>query len=437
VARAYPGAERATLYALAGLIVLALIFICTFKLDRVVDAPGRLMPIAGTITVQPLEKTIISRVLVHVGDTVKKGQVLAVCDPTFATADLTQLAQKILSLKAQVRRMQAEQAGVPLTEPVNNAYDTMQASIWRQRQIEFTSGVQDFDQRIRSTEADIAGQRQKILDDNTRLDISQQAEDMDTELVKDGYVSKLDMLNAQAQRVGIASDLSQSRSTLESNLHTLESLKQQRKQYIDKWNSDNLNQLATTKDELDAAEQDYAKAKMMSELTNLVAPEDAVVIKVPNLSPGSVATDAQPLFSLVPANAALEISAQVDSREIGFIRVGDPVTIKFDAYKFLEHGTGSGVVKTISEDAFTEAPQQSAYQANAPGQGATNAPAAVEPYFEARITLTEVKLHDVARSTRLTPGMTVQADIIVGKRTILWYLLGGALRSGAEAMREP
>jgi len=31
----------------------------------------------------------------------------------------------------------------------------------------------------------------------------------------------------------------------------------------------------------------------------------------------------------------------------------------------------------------------------------------------------------------------LQADIVVGRRTILWYLLGGALRSGAEAMREP
>jgi len=33
--------------------------------------------------------------------------------------------------------------------------------------------------------------------------------------------------------------------------------------------------------------------------------------------------------------------------------------------------------------------------------------------------------------------MTLEADIVVGQRTILWYLLGGAMRSGAEAMHEP
>jgi HlyD family type I secretion membrane fusion protein len=434
VARAYPGAQRATLYTLAALVVAVVIFMCVFKLERVVDAPGRLMPIAGAITVQPLEKAIISRVLVHVGDVVKKGQVLANCDPTFATANLVQLEQKIQSLQAQVRRMEAEQAGTALPDTAKNSYDTMQATIFYQRQVEFTSGVSDFDQRIHSTEADIAGLRQKIKDNRTRLEISQKAEDMNTALVKDGYVSQLDLLNAQAQRVGLASDLAQSQSTLESSLHSLESLKQQRKQYIDKWNSENLNNLASTKDDLDAAQQDYAKAKMVSELVDLVSPEDAVVVKVPSLSPGGVATDAQPLFSLVPLNAPLEIAAHVDAKEIGFLKVGDPVTIKFDAYKFLEHGTGTGVVKTISEDAFTEASIQDSFQSG--GQQAS-APAPVEPYFETRITLNEVKLHDVSRSFRLTPGMTVEADIVVGKRTIMWYLLGGALRSGAEAMREP
>jgi HlyD family secretion protein len=59
------------------------------------------------------------------------------------------------------------------------------------------------------------------------------------------------------------------------------------------------------------------------------------------------------------------------------------------------------------------------------------------PYFDSRIKLKAIKLHDVPRDMRLSPGMTLTADIIVGHRTILWYILGGALRSGSEGMREP
>jgi HlyD family type I secretion membrane fusion protein len=379
-----------------------------------------------------MEKAIISRVLVSVGDQVRKGQVLATCDPTFARADLTALEQKIASLDAQVRRMQAEQAGEELPASINNSYDLLQASIFRQRRVEFASGVGDFDQRIGSTEAQVAGLKQKIVDDETRLGIARKMEKMNEDLAKNGYVSQMDLLNAQAQRVSLSSDLAQSKSSLDSSEHLLESLRQQRKQFVDKWRGDNLDSLAAAKDALDAAEQDLAKARKVSELVNLVAPEDAIVVKVPNLSAGGVATDAQPLFSLVPLHAPLEVAAQVDAQDIGFIKVGDKVTIKFDAFKFLEHGTGSGVIKTISQDSFTEASTQDAMVAPGGGAGRERT-----PFFDTRIKLTDVKLHDVPKDFRMSPGMTVQADIVVGKRTIMWYLLGGALRSGAEAMREP
>ena len=48
-----------------------------------------------------------------------------------------------------------------------------------------------------------------------------------------------------------------------------------------------------------------------------------------------------------------------------------------------------------------------------------------------------MQLHDVPTAFRLIPGMTLAADVKVGKRTILSYLVEGALRTGSEAMREP
>jgi HlyD family type I secretion membrane fusion protein len=430
IARQHPVAERGTLYVLAALLVSFLVFITVAKIERVVSAPGRLVPIGGTITVQPMEKAIIRSVLVSVGAVVKKGQILATCDPTFVVADLTSLQQKISSLEAQERRMEAEAAGQNAGRNAAgaNGYDTLQESIFLKRRTEFSAGIMDFDQRISSTESLIEGLKQKIVEDQTRLGIAEKMEGMNADLAKNGYVSKLELLNAQTQRVSLSSDLATSTSTLTSNEHLLSSLKEQRKQFIDKWNGDNLGALATVRDSLDAARQELAKAQRLTDLVNLTAPEDAVVVKVPNLSAGAIATDAQPLFNLVPLNAPLEIDAQIDSQDIGFVKVGDKVTVKFEAYKFLEHGAGRGIVKTISQDAFTEASTQDAM-----GNSGTSR----SPYFDARITLTDVKLHDVARNFRVSPGMTVQSDIVVGKRTILWYLVGGALRSGAEALHEP
>lgn len=426
--------QRATLYLLAAFVTAVMVFISVAKLDRIVKAQGRLLPIAGTLTVQPLEKAIINHVLVSVGDVVRAGQVLATCDPTFARADLTQLQQKIASLQAQLRRMQAEDDGKQLPPAEADApYDLVQASIWRQRQIEYQAGVSDFDQRINSTQAQLVGLRQGVTDFTTRLEFAQKREHMNLDLAKDGYVSQIDLLTSQDQRVALETSLTQSRTTLDSTQHLLESLKEQRKQFIDKWHEENLVNLASTKDLLDAAQQEVEKSRKVSELVNLTSPADAVVIKVPNLSSGAIATEALPLFSLVPLAAPLEVDVQIQSQDIGFVKVGDAAVIKFDAYKFLEHGTGSGVVKTISEDSFTEASSQDATTSVGGGGGGSSR----DPFFDARIKITSIKLHDVPPNFRISAGMTVQTDIVVGSRTIMWYLLGGALRSGSEAMKEP
>jgi hemolysin D len=430
LARRQPRKERAVLYVLTALIVFIVVFISIVKLDRIVVATGRIVPIEGALTVQPLEKAIINRVLVSVGQVVKKGQVLATCDPTFVRADLTQLQQKVADYDAQKRRMEAEEAGQPFIPLPGQAYDLLQESIWKQRNNEYTSGVSDFDQRISSLEAQVAGLRQNVADYRSRFKIATETEGMYGKLEAAGAATHLQRIEMQDQKLEIGRQLALQQNTLVSTEHTLESMKEQRTVFIKKWHSDNLSNLVQAKDSLAQAQDDYTKALRIEELVDLKAPVDAVVLKIPQLSTGGVAMDAEPLFSLIPLDAPVEVDAEIDSYESGFVKVGDPVTIKFDTYRFLEHGSGEGVVKTISEDAFTQSSGQDTVTKSTENQSRS-------PYFDARITIKALHLHDVPPHVRLIPGMTLQADIVVGERTIMWYLLGGALRSGAEAMHEP
>jgi len=182
----------------------------------------------------------------------------------------------------------------------------------------------------------------------------------------------------------------------------------------------------TARNEFTTAQEELKKAQKLNQLGTLEAPADAIVLKVGKASIGSVTAPggdpgADPLFTLVPLDAPLEAEIDIDARDIGFIRVGDPVEVKLDAYRFLQHGTAKGVVETISEGSFTTA-----------DNGTVRA-----PFFKARVKFTEVKLHDVPANFRLIPGMTLAGDIVVGRRTILSYLVEGALRTGSEAMREP
>jgi hemolysin D len=432
IAQQHPWVKRSVLYVLAAMIIALVALVSFAHLDRVVTATGRLVPVSGALTVQPLDKGIITKILVSVGDTVKKGQVLAKLDATFVNADLTEVEKKVASLSPQKRRIEAEEAGEPFRADLAQPYDLIQDTIFKKRASELQAGVQDFDQRINSTEADVVGFRQDLADYESRLKIARETEDMNAKLAADGIISHLTMIGIQDQRIELERKLGEIKNKLLATEHTLESLKQEREVYIQRWHNDNLNNLVLVSNELEQAEGDLAKARKHSVLTDLVAPMDAVVLKVPKLSTGAVTTDAEPLFSLMPSDAPLEADVSIDAKDSGFVKVGDPVRIKLETYRYLEHGMAGGVVKTISQDSFTEMSSQDAVTREL---GSSNT--SRSPYFDARITITAMDLHDVPRPVRLVPGMTLTADIVVGRRTIIWYLIGGALRSGSEAMREP
>jgi hemolysin D len=434
LAEHHPVLERATLFTLASMVALFAVFISVKKIERVVMATGRIVPTQGTLTVQPLDESIISRIYVTAGETVKKGQILATCDPTFVHADLVGLQRKVESLVAQKNRMEAEDSAHSFAPKSPGTYEALQSTIGRKREIELQSGTADFDQRIGSTEADIAGLKENVADYTARLKIAMEQEKMYTQLEQEQVTSRLQSLAMKDQTTEMQRQLATAQNSLSSEEHTLASLREQRKVFVGKWHDDNASSLVDVQNQLDAAQDDLAKAQKRSELVNLVAPADAVVLRIPDLSQGGVAKDAEPLFSLLPIDAPMEIAIDIDAKDSGFVKVGDKVRIKLDAYRYLEHGTVDGIVRTISQDSFTEDTRQDELTRNnynSPGENTR------PPYFDARVKITKINLRNVPPNTRLTPGMTLEADMVVGHRTILWYILGDVLRSADEGMREP
>jgi HlyD family type I secretion membrane fusion protein len=425
--RTAPVNEHIILYVLAGMLVLALALMAIVRLDRVVTGAGRIVTAAGSLYVSPFDTGIVREVRVKAGDVVKKGQVLAMLDPTFTHADLLQLQQKLSSDEAAVARLEAELAGRPYTFSATDPYQSIQGGIWQKRQSEYRYNLADFDGRIHSAEAQVAQYQSDVREYEKRLKLANDVENVYQPLLDKGYVSKLQVMQATDERTEMGRLLGDAQNQMSSLRQNLASLKAQRESYIQKWNSDAGTELVTVRNDLDVTRQNLQKAQKLSDLSSLDSPADAVVLKVGKVSSGSVAgSGAQamgqdPLFTLVPLDAPVEADVNVSARDIGFIKIGDPVQIKLDAYRFMQHGTARGVIKTISEGSFTT--------------DDNNTP--VEPYFKVRVAIKEVHLRNVPPDFRLIPGMTLAGDIMVGRRTILSYLVEGGLRTGSEAMREP
>ncbi len=212
------------------------------------------------------------------------------------------------------------------------------------------------------------------------------------------------------------------RNSLVESQHQLQATTATRNAFVQQWLGEASKELVTARNQRDAALQQLEKASKKKDLVRLVAAEDSVVLKMAKLSVGSVLKEGDALVYLAPLRSPVEVEARIHSRDVGFIRPGDPVRIKLDAFNFIEHGMADGTVRWISEGAF-----------------ATNEDtnASTEPYYKVRIELTNVNLHNVPDSFRLIPGMTLQADVHIGTRSVLMYIVNGAVQGMNEAMREP
>jgi HlyD family type I secretion membrane fusion protein len=404
---------------------VSLVLSSIVKLDRVVSGGGVIVPAGGELYVSPFDPGIVRQVRVKAGDIVKAGEALATLDPTFTNADLKQLQEKLASDEAAVTRLTAELAGAPYLFSSDEPAQILQGAIWQKRQLEYRYNLADFDGRIRGVEAQVAQYESNALEFSKRLKLAEDAETLYKPLLDKGYVSKLQLMQATDERTEMRRLAADAQNQMYAQRQTLLALRAQREAYVQKWNSDTGAELVATRNELEVTRQNLQKAQKLSDLVSLDAPADAVVLKVGRMSSGSVAgagsMAAEPLFTLVPLNGALEADVKVPAADIGFIKVGDPVQVKLEAYRFMQHGTVDGSIKTISEGSFTT--------------DENNAETA--PYFKVRVLLRKPHLRNVPADFRLIPGMTLTGDIMVGKRTILSYLVEGGLRTGSEAMREP
>jgi HlyD family type I secretion membrane fusion protein len=421
LARENPIYRQSMMWVFAAIFVIVVAMAILIKIDRIATAPGQIVPADGTIVVQPLQTAIIHSLRAHTGDIVKAGQVLATLDPTFAAADLSQLQQKQDSLEAEVARLHAENDGKPYVASSKGPYETLQQAIWTQRQAEYNASLNDFAEREHAAQATLDGLQHDIELLHSRLGLAGDIEKMRTDLEKHDVGSRLNSLLAQDSRLQDQQALQSDEYNMASTKHTLESLRSQREVFIQQWQSTIGTTLVDESNSLDSVRQYLIEAQALRGLSDLKAPQDAIVLDVAQLSVGAVAQAGTPVYTLVPLDAVLEAEVEVSNLDVGFVRPGDPVVLKFDSFPYIRHGVARGVVKSVSEDSFTT---------DLTGQ-------TVPPFFKARVQLTEVGMLNVPESFRVLPGMTLQGDIVVGTRTLSSYITEGALRTGSEAMREP
>jgi HlyD family secretion protein len=427
-----PRSARGIVWIIASMLIAVIGAMGLIPVDRVVTAKGVVVSQTPTLVLQPLEASIVRSIDVHEGQTVRAGQALARLDPTFATADVGALAAQVDSLQAQVSRMQAEIDGKPFTYAGLDPNLALQAAIYGQRRAEYDFKLENYTQKINGIISGIAKANSDAEGYRSRLEVATNVEKMRRDLERLQVGSRLNTLAAVDAREEMDRNLRAAQETAAAGQRDLAAQIAERDGYIQSWHADIADKLADAISKLSDARESLNKAQLRKQLVELRAESDAIVLTVAKVSVGSVLQSGQQFITLVPLDAPLEVEADIQGRDNGFIHVGDPVSIKFDTFPFIQYGLAYGTVRTISADSFNGVDDQRNPTGAVPMPSNSN-----EPYYRTRVTIDRVDLHGTPKDFHVTPGMPVTADIKVGKRTVLQYLLGRALPVASEGMREP
>ena len=423
---------RGTTWAVCSLVGACIAAMALIPIDKVVSAHGRVVSEAPTVVVQPLETAIVRSIDVREGEVVHRGQLLARLDPTFAAADEQALKAQVASLSATVARLHAEATGQAYTPADASPVAVLQSAIFMQREAERGFKLENYSQKIDGLRSQIQHGMADVTGYQSRLAVASELEDKRVQLEKLQVGSQINRLQATDNRMEIARGLAGAQAQVQQAIRELRALTAERDGYEQQWHGQVSQDLSDQTGKLSDAREQLNKAELRRQLVQLRAEEDAVVLTVSPVSVGSVMQSGDPFITLVKLNAPLEVETNVPGSDAGFVHPGDKVTVKFDTFPFTQYGYAEGSVRLVSADSFTNNPETQPSRGGPPqGNGA------VAAYYKSRISLDLVKLHDVPSGFHMIPGMPVTADIKVGKRTVMSYLLGRVLPVTMDGMREP
>ena len=444
-------APRRLAYALMALFVIAVLWAIFGKIDIVATAPGRIIVSDRTKVIQPLEASVVRKVLVKDGDKVVAGQVLVELDPTNANADKASVSEQLSSATSEVIRTQALLKGMSAsaTQPVlllplpgegwdggkhdadrrsalapspalpqqgreseNNALQAQLQSEWQ----DIRAKLAKLDAEQARRQAEIATVNQTIAKLETTIPMAQTRETDFKKLVTEGFISSHATQDKTRERVELERDLATQRARLQEAQSTLNEAAQSKAAYIAETRRtlNDRNALATSKAQL--LTQDESKASQRARLTQLTAPVAGTIQQLAVHSVGGVVTPAQPLMIVVPDSVRVTAEISIANLDIGFVNAGQQAEVKLETFPYTKYGTVKARVDMVTADAVTDEKKGS--------------------YYPATLTLATKDMNIDGKRVPISPGMNITAEIKTGQRRVIEYLLSPIQRAGSESLRE-
>jgi HlyD family secretion protein/adhesin transport system membrane fusion protein len=413
-----PRLSRAIVTASAAVVVLFVAWTAITHVPEVAVAQGAVATADPVAPVQHLEGGIIEAVLVADGQAVRAGQPLVRFASMAAQAELDQLRTREASLRFQSARLRAFLDGAPFEAEEGDfaqlAADQRAELDGRLRARLDRQAVLKEQLAQREAEgAAIAAQREGL---RRQFDLQANELALREKLLDQGLTTRVAVLEVRRAVLAASAEIERLDAQAAGNARALAEAAARLVESDSTAREEAGRELSRVNLELAEVTEAVRRAFERVGRLTVLAPADGTVKGLAARSPGQVVPPGGVLMELVPRDVPLLVEARLSPRDVGFARIGQPVTVKVQTFDYARYGTLDG---TLVHVAATTTPDEHG-----------------QPYYVGRIQLASDRVGHGAHAHQLIPGMTVQADIVTGGKSLLQYLLKPVHASMSESFRE-
>lgn len=394
------------------------------KVEVVAVGMGRIIPSERVKPIQVADPGVVREIFVRDGDYVKAGTLLIELDPTFSGADEAEAEKALLAGEVRSARGRAllayamgEGAGVidfPKATP--DQARLIQNQIAAAAIAGYEANIKTLqEQRLEREEDLLTATLQKDSMEETLPLIKDQLESRES-LLEKGYTPRFAYLELKERYLTQKNSITIQASQIKKMQAAIAGLDNQMEQLRQEFLQAIVSDLAEANQEVNLRQEELIKAKQRNSLQQIFSPVNGFVHQLAVNTKGAVVQAAQPIMTIVPEDEELVVEAMIPNKDIGFLQIGDDVTVKLEPFPFTKYGTIDGKLRSLSTDAIEDENLGLVYQA--------------------RIELLEKTIFVAGREVKLTPGMIAIAEVKTGERRLIEFLLSPLLRYKDESLRE-
>ena len=418
-----PIATQVLLWIIVAFLTIMIVWANLAEVDEFTRGEGKIVPSSDIQIVQNLEGGILAKLLVHEGQVVDKGQPLLQIDDTiFASTfreralQAEQLTVKSIRLRAGANGRNFDDELLLLSDQFDEKLVASERALYLSQQRQYTAQLDALNQKVTQKQQELSSikVKQKSVAGSYRL--LKRELNLTRPLVAEGAVSQVELLRLERQVNDLKGELARAKLAIPQLESAYNEALNNVDSFTDSYGSEVLQELNDVMAELGRIQQTNRALEDRVERTIVRSPMKGTVKQIKVTTVGGVIQPGMDLVEIVPFDDSLLVDARVRPADIAFIHPNQVAMVKFTAYDFAIHGGLPAKVVHISPDTIVDE------------EGVS--------YYQIRLETESSHLGKEEEPLPIIAGMTVQVDILTGKKTIMDYLLKPILKTKQLAFRE-